>query len=395
MQSKAQIDQALRQKSDAKEIPGVVAIAATGKDIVYQGAFGKRDLGTGVDMTLDSVFWIASMTKAITSAAAMQLVEQGKLSLNDPIGKVLPDLAAPQILEGFDADGAPKLRASTKPITLRHLMTHTAGFCYDMWNGDMVKYLEKTGTPGVTSCQNAALKTPIMTEPGTRWEYGTNIDFVGKAVEAVSGKKLGDYLRDHMFKPLGMDDTAFKITDAMRKRLVGVHARGPDGSLQPMPFELEQNPEFEMGGGGLYGTAGDYIKFTQMILNKGRGNGNQVLKPETVAMMGQNHIGDINMGKMTAHVAFATNDVDLYPGMDKKWGLSFMINTAKTPEGRSAGSLAWAGLANTYYWIDPARDIAGVILMQVLPFADPQCLSAFAAFESGVYAGLDAGQRAA
>jgi CubicO group peptidase (beta-lactamase class C family) len=395
MQSKAQIDQALRQKSDAKEIPGVVAIAATGKDIVYQGAFGKRDLGTGVDMTLDSVFWIASMTKAITSAAAMQLVEQGKLSLNDPIGKVLPDLAAPQILEGFDADGAPKLRASTKPITLRHLMTHTAGFCYDMWNGDMVKYLEKTGTPGVTSCQNAALKTPIMTEPGTRWEYGTNIDFVGKAVEAASGKKLGDYLRDHMFKPLGMDDTAFKITDAMRKRLVGVHARGPDGSLQPMPFELEQNPEFEMGGGGLYGTAGDYIKFTQMILNKGRGNGNQVLKPETVAMMGQNHIGDINMGKMTAHVAFATNDVDLYPGMDKKWGLSFMINTAKTPEGRSAGSLAWAGLANTYYWIDPARDIAGVILMQVLPFADPQCLSAFAAFESGVYAGLDAGQRAA
>jgi CubicO group peptidase (beta-lactamase class C family) len=395
MQSKAQIDQALRQKSDAKEIPGVVAIAATGKDIVYQGAFGKRDLGTGVDMTLDSVFWIASMTKAITSAAAMQLVEQGKLSLNDPIGKVLPDLAAPQILEGFDADGAPKLRASTKPITLRHLMTHTAGFCYDMWNGDMVKYLEKTGTPGVTSCQNAALKTPIMTEPGTRWEYGTNIDFVGKAVEAASGKKLGVYLRENMFEPLGMNDTAFKITDAMRKRLVGVHARGPDGSLQPMPFELEQNPEFEMGGGGLYGTAGDYIKFTQMILNKGRGNGNQVLKPETVAMMGQNHIGDINMGKMTAHVAFATNDVDLYPGMDKKWGLSFMINTAKTPEGRSPGSLAWAGLANTYYWIDPARDIAGVILMQVLPFADPQCLSAFAAFESGVYAGLDAGQRAA
>ena len=395
MQSKAQIDQALRQKSDAKEIPGVVAIAATGKDIVYQGAFGKRDLGTGVDMTLDSVFWIASMTKAITSAAAMQLVEQGKLSLNDPIGKVLPDLAAPQVLEGFDADGAPKLRASTKPITLRHLMTHTAGFCYDMWNGDMVKYLEKTGTPGITSCQNAALKTPIMTEPGTRWEYGTNIDFVGKAVEAASGKKLGVYLRENMFEPLGMNDTAFKITDAMRKRLVGVHARGPDGSLQPMPFELEQNPEFEMGGGGLYGTAGDYIKFTQMILNKGRGNGNQVLKPETVAMMGQNHIGDINMGKMTAHVAFATNDVDLYPGMDKKWGLSFMINTAKTPEGRSPGSLAWAGLANTYYWIDPARDIAGVILMQVLPFADPQCLSAFAAFESGVYAGLDAGQRAA
>jgi len=394
MHSKAQIDQALRQKSETGDIPGVVAMAATGKDIIYRGAFGKRDLGTGVDMTEDSVFWIASMTKAITSSAAMQLVEQGKLSLNDPIGKVLPDLASPKVLEGFDANGEPKLRAAKTPITLRHLMTHTAGFCYDMWNGDMVKYLEKTGTPGVTSCQNAALKTPIMSDPGTRWEYGTNIDFVGKAVEAVSGKRLGDYLRDNIFKPLGMNDTGFKITDAMRKRLVGMHARGPDGSLQPIPFELEQNPEFEMGGGGLYGTAADYIKFTQMILNKGRGNGNQVLKPETVAMMGQNHIGDLTMGKMTSAVAFATNDVDLYPGIEKKWGLSFLINTATTPEGRSAGSLAWAGLANTYYWIDPARDIAGVILMQVLPFADPNCLTAFAAFESGIYAGLDA-QRAA
>lgn len=395
MDTKAQIDQSLRQTSDAKEIPGVVAVAATSKDIVYEGAFGKRDLSKPDAMTTDSVFWIASMTKAVTTAAAMQLVEQGKLSLDEPIGKVLPDLAAPQVLDGFDANGEPKLRPATRPITLRHLMTHTAGFCYDMWNGDMVKYLEKTGTPGVTTCKNAALQTPIMTEPGTRWEYGTNIDFVGKAVEAVTGKRLDAALRDMLFTPLGMSDTAFRIGDSQRRRLVAMHARGEDGSLAPIPFELEQDPEFHMGGGGLYGTAGDYIRFTQMILNKGRGNGNQVLKPETVALMGQNHIGELTMGKMTGYVAFATNDVDLYPGMVKKWGLSFMINTAKTPEGRSPGSLAWAGLANTYYWIDPARDITGVILMQVLPFADPQCLGAFAAFESGVYAGLDAGQRAA
>ena len=185
-------------------------------------------------------------------------------------------------------------------------MTHTAGFAYDMWNGDMVQYLEKTGTPGITTCQNAALKTPIMTDPGTRWEYGTNIDFVGKAVEAVSGKRLDAYLRDHMFAPLGMSDTGFKIGDRMRKRLVGMHARGEDGALAPIPFELEQEPEFHMGGGGLYGTAADYIKFTQMILNKGSGNGNQVLKPETVALMGQNHIGDLTMGKMTTAVACAT-----------------------------------------------------------------------------------------
>lgn len=391
MQSKAEIDQVLRQKCEAKEIPGVVAVAATGSDIIYQGAFGKRDLSKDDPMTADSVFWIASMTKAITTAAGMQLVEQGKLSLDDPIGKLLPDLANPQVLEGFDDKGEPKLRPATKPITLRHLMTHTAGFCYDMWNGDVAKYMEKTGTPGIISCLNAALKTPIMTEPGTRWEYGINIDFVGKAVEAVSGQKLDAYLRDNLLAPLGMNDTAFKISDAMRQRLVGMHARGEDGVLAPIPFELEQAPEFHMGGGGLYGTAGDYIKFTQMILNKGRGNGNQVLKPETVALMSQNNIGELTMGKMPTVAPIYTNDVDLYPDIVKKWGLSFMINTAKTPEGRSAGSLAWAGLGNTYFWIDPARDVAGVILMQLLPFADAKCLEAFAGFERGVYSGLDAG----
>jgi methyl acetate hydrolase len=397
MQNQAQIDQVLRQKTDAREIPGVVAIAANGKELIYQGAYGKRDLGKDNAMTVDSVFWIASMSKAITAAAGMQLVEQGKLSLNEPIGKVLPDLAAPQVLEGFDANGEPKLRPARTPITLRHLMTHTAGFCYDLWNGDMVKYLERTGLPAITTCKNDALKTPLASDPGTRWEYGINIDFVGKAIEAASGKRLDAYLRDHLLTPLGMTDTGFRIGEEQRKRLVGMHARGPDGSLAPIPFELDQDPEFHMGGGGLYGTGGDYIKFTQMILNKGRGNDSQVLKPETVEMMGQNHIGDLNMTKLISALPDLTNDVDPYPDVDKKWGLSFLSNTARTPEGRSSGSLAWAGLANTYFWIDPSRDVTGVILMQMLPFVDHKCLEAFADFESGVYAGLDTttGQKAA
>ncbi len=397
MQGQAQIDQVLRSKCDAKEIPGVVAVAASGSEVIYQGAFGKRDLGKDEAMTTDSVFWIASMTKAVTCAAAMQLVEQGKLALDEPISKLLPDLASPQVLEGFDADGEPILRPASRPITLRHLMTHTAGFCYDLWNADMGRYMEKTGTPGIISCTNAALTTPLASDPGTRWEYGINIDFVGKAVEAASGKRLDAYLRDHMFAPLAMNDTAFKISDDMRKRLVGAHARGPDGTLSPLPFELEQEPEFHMGGGGLYSTAPDYIKFCQMILNKGRGNGNQLLKPETVALMAQNNMGDLVVTKMVSAAAVYTNDVDLYPGMVKKWGLSFLINTELTPEGRSPGSLAWAGLANTFFWIDPARDVAGVILMQLLPFADGPALEAFAAFERGVYAGLDAagGKKAA
>jgi len=390
MQTKSEIDQLLRQKCDAKEIPGVVAMAATASETIYQGAFGKRDLGKDDAMTADSVFWIASMTKAITCAAGMQLVEQGKLSLDEPVGKLLPDLASPQVLEGFDAAGNPKLRPAKGAITLRQLMTHTAGFVYNMWNGDNALYLEKTGTPAITTCQDAALKTPLARDPGTQWDYGINIDFVGKAVEAVSGKKLDAYLRDNLLSPLGMNDTAFKINDSMRQRLVGMHARAPEG-LAPIPFEMEQNPEFHMGGGGLYGTAADYIKFTQMILNKGKGNGNQLLKPETVALMGQNHIGALEVGKLSTAIPIYTNDVDLFPGMVKKWGLSFLINTAQTPEGRSPNSLFWAGLANTYFWIDPARNVSGVILMQLLPFADRLCLEAFAGFERGIYAGLGAG----
>jgi CubicO group peptidase (beta-lactamase class C family) len=335
------------------------------------------------------------MTKAITAAAAMQLVEQGRLSLDAPIGNVVPDLAAPQVLEGFDAKGEPRLRPARNPITLRHLLTHTAGFSYPMWNGDMQQYLEKTGTPSARTGLNASLRVPIMTDPGTRWEYGINIDWVGKAVEAASRQRLDVYLREHLFMPLGMTDTAYKIGDAQRQRLVGMHFRNADGSLKKIPFETEQNPEFYAGGGGLYGTAGDYIKFTRMILNKGRGNGNQLLKPETVATMGENHIGELDVGGLTTYAAATSNDVEFFPGIAKKWGLSFLINTAKTPEGRSPGSLAWAGLGNTYYWIDPSRDVSGVILMQILPFGDKTCLEAFAGFERGIYTGLDAAQKAA
>jgi CubicO group peptidase (beta-lactamase class C family) len=391
MQDETEIDRLLRQQTEAGRIPGVVAIAASGSEVIYQGAFGKRDSAQAAAMTTDGVFWIASMTKAITSAGAMQLVEQGRLSLDQPIGSLLPELASPSVLEGFDADGDPILRPAKTEITLRHLMTHTAGFCYDMWNGDMVAYLEKTGLPGIIHCKNDALKTPLTSDPGTRWEYGISIDYVGKAIEAATGQRLDTYLRDNIFAPLGMADTGFKIGPSQRERLVGMHARTPDGAAMPIPFEIEQEPEFHMGGGGLYGTAGDYIKFTQMILNKGEGNGNRVLRPETVATMGQNHIGDLAMTKMFAALPAVTNDVDLYPDIVKKWGLSFMINTDATPEGRSPGSLAWAGLANTYFWIDPSRDVTGVILMQLLPFADQHCLEAFAGFERGVYAGLEAG----
>jgi CubicO group peptidase (beta-lactamase class C family) len=339
-------------------------------------------------MTVDSVFWIASFTKAVTSTAAMQLVERGKLALDAPIATVLPELANPQVLEGFDAGGQPKLRPAKRPITLRHLITHTAGFGYDLWNADLVRYQELKGIPGVISCQNLALTTPLGFDPGEKWEYGINIDWVGKAVEKASGQDLGSYFRDHIFGPLGMSDTGFKLRPDQRARLVGMHARQGDGSLQPIPFEVPQEPEFQMGGGGLYGTAGDYLKFAQAFLHEGRANGAAIVKPETARQMAANNIGEINVRLLKTAIPPYTNDAEFFPGMVKKWGLGFMISTERVPGAREAGSLAWAGLGNTYFWIDPKQGIAGVILTQLVPFADAKVLDLYGKFEAEVYRAL-------
>ncbi|MBD0316747.1 MAG: beta-lactamase family protein [Nitrospiraceae bacterium] len=382
------IDETLRQAVDAGDIPGVVALAATGKEVIYEGAFGKRDISKDAGMTPDTVFWIASMTKAVTSTAAMQLVERGELQLDEPIARILPDLPS-QVLEGFDENGAPKLRPAKRPITLRHLLTHTAGFCYSIWNADMGRYMAHADIPSITTCQNKALTTPLISDPGERWEYGINIDFVGKAVEVVSGKRLDAYLRDHIFMPLGMTDTGFKLTDDQRHRLAAMHSRSADGSLEPIPFEIPQDPEFHMGGGGLYGTGPDYIAFLRMLLNGGALNGHRILKPETVELMAQSHIGELEVGPMKTAIPGSSNDVELYPWMVKRWGLGFLITTDRTEEGRSPGSLAWAGLGNTYFWLDRTRDVCGVILTQILPFADAKVLGLFNQFERGVYQSLD------
>jgi len=383
-----QVDEVLGSAIVRGDVPGVVAMAATRDEVVYQGAFGRRTLAEGAAMSTDTVFWIASMTKAITSAAAMQLVEKGELALDHEIANLLPELSAPQVLEGFDPSGQPRLRPAKRPITLRHLLTHTAGLVYDIWNADMGRYMETKAIPGIISCQNAALSLPLVFDPGDKWDYGINIDWVGKAVERVSGQVLGDYLAEHLFEPVGMKDTAFKLTPERRARMARMHARSPDGSLAPIEFEVPQEPEFQMGGGGLYGTASDYLAFERVFLNEGRANGRSVLKPETVRLMAANAIGELNVQPVKTVVPHLSNDAEFFPGMIKKWGLGFMISTEPVPGGRSAGSLAWAGLGNTYFWIDVDRGVAGVILMQLLPFADPKALALFNQFEKAVYASV-------
>jgi methyl acetate hydrolase len=376
------IDAILRHAVESGQVPGVVAMATNGRDTVYEGAFGVRRLGDPAPMTLDSVFWIASMTKAITSVACMQLVEQGRVGLHTPLGGIMPRLADPQVIDGFEADGRPRLRPAKRQVTLHDLLTHTAGYAYETWNADMVRYFQASGRPRMNTGLVAAIDQPLVFDPGERWEYSIAIDWAGQVIEAVTGQTLGAYFAEHIFTPLGMIDTQFgaPVTD----QLVGMHSRDPDGGLRPSSSGRLARPELESGGGGLYSTGPDYLRFLSALLV----GGGPLLRPETVALMGQNQIGALDVTRLETFVPALSNPVELFPNMTKKWGYGFLINTAPGHAGRSAGSLAWAGLPNCYYWLDPARQVAGLIMMQILPFADAGALDVLDRFEAGIYAGL-------
>jgi CubicO group peptidase (beta-lactamase class C family) len=389
-EAQEQIDQTLRAAVERREVPGVVAMATTPQGPIYQGAFGVRNLSDGTAMTLDTVFRIASMTKAITSVAAMQLVEEGKLSLDAPLTGIDPALDNPQVLDGFDTAGAPILRPAKRPITLKHLLTHTSGFNYEAWNGNTLRYVKETGMPSTSTGKLAALRLPLGFDPGDKWEYGINIDWVGRVVEKAAGKTIDVVMRERIFEPLGMSDTGFVASPDMRARQVSVHQRQGDGSLAPQPLETPSKPEFYAGGGGLYSTGRDYLTFLRMLLNGGTLNGTRILRPQTVAQMAENQIGDIPAGIMPSFVPERSNNVDFFPGAKIRWGLGYMINMEPGPNGRSAGTVSWAGIFNSYYWLDPVRQIAGVILTQILPFADHAAVRLYGQFERGVYDLADA-----
>jgi methyl acetate hydrolase len=374
-----QIDAVLQAKIDAAEIPGVVAMAATERSVVYEGAFGVRDISTGAKMSSDTVFRIASMVKLLTSVAALQLVELGKLNLDEPAASVDPTLGSPQVLVGFNAQGGPQLRPARRPITLRNLLSHTSGFSYPLWDANAVRY-------GKVARKNPALpRTPLMFDPQDKWAYGSSLDRVGRLVEIVSGKTLDRFFRDHILDPLGMHDTGFSITEDQRAREASLHVRKPDGTLVPQPLERPTVPKVPSGGGGIYSTAPDYLILLQALLNGGSRLGNRVLRPETVAMMSTNQIGDLETGILKTTNPHLSNDVDFFPGVRLRWGFGHMINLDPVRYGRKAGSLTWAGLYNTYYWIDPTSGIAAVIMMQILPFADRLALDAYRQFEHRVY----------
>jgi CubicO group peptidase (beta-lactamase class C family) len=386
----SQIDSALRAATRAEEIPGVVALAASDHGILYEGIVGKRRLGDGPAMTRDTVFRIASMVKLITSVAALQLVEQDKISLDAPVPDIEPAIGAPQVLDGFDGKGLPQLRPAQRPITLHHLLTHTSGFAYRLWDAKAVHYAKSLELLP-TAQRKLAPATPLMFDPGARWQYGTSINWVGRIVEAISGEPLDIYFRRHILDPLGMNDTAFVLKPQQREREASAHRRGPGGALTAQPLEQNSRRQSFSGGGGIYSTAPDYLILLRALLAGGALDGARILRPETVALMGQNQIGDIDVGVLKTTVPALSNDVDLCPGVTRKWGFGHMINMQPLAGGRSAGSLTWGGLLNTYYWIDPGRKIAAVFMTQVLPFADGRALRLYRQFEHGIYAALQAG----
>lgn len=362
-------------------LPCAVGMIVDREGVRFSQALGVADVDSQTPVSLDTPFQIASMTKALVSVAAMQLVEAGKLSLDAPIGALLPDLADAQVLTGFDPGGQPQLRPAARPITLRHLLTHTAGLGYFFIHPQVLQYFGAVGMPVPGS--KASIKMPLMFDPGDSWEYSVAIDWAGLAVEAVTGRTLGDYLAEHVFAPLGMTGTAF--LDALPAGAAQVHARDENGALKVQPMFIGGG-EYHNGGGGLIGTAPDYARFVRTMLRGGELDGNRILQTETVAEMGRNQIGNLRAGYMGSAMPHLAQPYDTFPDQHTTWGLGFLINPEQGPNGRSPGSLAWAGIFNSYYWIDPAKGVGGVFMSQLSPFGDPGALACFGALERMAYA---------
>lgn len=385
--SKQRLDDVLaRATQRADRVPGVVAMITDREGNIYEGAAGERTLGHGEPMTLDTTFALFSTTKAITGTAVLQCVEEGLLDLDAPAATYVPDIGELKVLDGFDAGGNPVLREPKRDITTRMLLLHTAGFGYDFFNESYNRLSQEHGQPSVITCSKAALTTPLLFDPGEKWEYGTNIDWAGQVVESIRGQRLGDVMRERIFEPLEMADTAFTMSPSMKDRLAPIHQRESDGSLTPLiGFELPAEPEVHMGGHGLHGTVGDYMKFIRMWLNDGAGTSGRVLSSETVAAAVQNGLEGQHVGLLPGVLPTLSNDAEFFPGVPKGWAYSFMTNEEVAPTGRPAGSLAWAGLANLYYWIDRQTGVGGFWATQILPFADAGSINGYLEFETAVY----------
>lgn len=384
----SRIDGLLERAAADRVFPGVVAVAGDRDGLLYEGAFGRLAVDGDVPVRPDTMIWIASMTKAITSVAALQLIEQGSLELEAPVAGILPAFGRLQVLEGFDGD-TPRLRAPTRPATIRQLLTHTAGLGYWFANADVLRYHELTGIPDPTTGSRRVFEMPLVADPGTRWEYGTSTDWLGQVVEAVSGQGLAAYCQQRIFSPLGMADATFAPNDDQAARTMVVHSRTAEGSLVPTPWDSSE-PEFFSGGAGAYATAADYLRFMRALLRGGELDGERILRPETVELAFTDHLGDVELpAVIRSAIPELCNDITSLP-VAQGWGLGFHLVLEDLPGMRRAGTGDWAGLCNCYFWIDRAAGVAGALLTQVLPFYDARIVETSAAFEEAVYAEVGA-----
>jgi len=363
--STAEIDKALQSDVDQKLVPGLVAMAATSDGVVYQKA---------VVIPKDAIFAIASMTKPVTSVAIMQLVEAGKIELDEPAETYAPDLKDVQVLENGT------LRPPKSPPTIRQLLSHSSGFAYEFMNSDIRDYVAAGKVKSMVLGDDQFLKAPLVFDPGTRWEYGISIDWLGRIVENVSGESLEKYFRAHIFDPLGMPDSFFDVPPEKQARIVSVYQRKPDGTLAEAPKQPVTPKKFYSGGGGLYSTASDYLRFARALLAGGR----PVLKPEAVAMMGQNQIGDLTLRPMPSLMPQFIKDRVALPA--DKFGLGFALNVRADEHGRGPNTMVWAGVYNTYFWIDREKGLTAVLMMQLSPFMDDGAAKTLSDFDRAIYA---------
>lgn len=361
-------------------VPGAVTVVATGDGDLDDHAAG---------IAKDTVFRIASMTKLVTTVAALQLVDQGRLELDQTVASVVPAFGELQVLEGFDGD-EPRLRAPRGEATVRQLMSHTGGLGYRFLNADLLRYQELTGLPDLFTGQKGVLDMPLGSDPGTRWEYGANTDWLGLVVEAVTGQSLDAVFAEQIFGPLQMRETTFAPSPEQRERMIAVHARTPDGGLAATDLDLPAAPEFWPGGHGLHATAADYLRLLRMLLGDGELEGARILETETVTQMFSPQIGEIALPELMRTTDPAlSNDVPSLP-FRQSWGLGLHLMLEDIPGMRRAGTGDWAGIFNSYYWIDRASGITAAIFTQLLPFFDQRMIELLMGFEQEVYASVGA-----
>ena len=377
------IDQILEKHIASRDLPCAVAGVANAEGTLYMGAAGLRSLDASDAMTTDTIFAIASMTKAITTVATLQLVEQGLIDLDTPITAYLPHLEHLKVLDGFDDDGKPMLSSPKTSPTTRQLLTHTSGYVYEIWNANGLQRVASEQIDSLFAEGGDGMTAPLGFSPGERWEYGIGIDWAGVIVETLSGKGLDVYFQDHIFAPLGMHDTSYKVPDEKAARRAAIHSRTEAG-LTVIPHLGES----VSGGGGLSSTITDYLRFMRALLNQGTLDDAKILQPDTVDMMFENHIGDLDVTPGPTQMPTMSNDFDMGFGQPAKWGLGFLLHEAQTESGRPKGSASWAGLFNSYFWIDRENDLCAVIGTQVLPFYDTHAVAMLKDFESAVYKNL-------